>query len=457
MQNIVQQQRTFFNEQQTKTLEFRKNSLKRIKQAILDNEQKIIEALKNDLGRPTFETFISEIYQVLEEIKFMLKHLNCLAKTKRVSTPLPLLPSKSYILQKPYGVVLIMAPWNFPFQLCMIPLIGAIAAGNCVIIKPSEYAPHTAQCINNIISQACQKEHVSVIHGDVQVAQKLLQQHFDYIFFTGSTRVGKIIMHTAAEHLTPITLELGGKNCCIVDDTAHIPTAMRRIAWGKFFNAGQNCTAPDYLLVHKSIKNLCIKYLKKSLHEMYGTNPVLSDDYTRIINKKHMIRLKNLLSTAPIVSGGEIDDEKRFITPTLVDTVGLDHPLMQEEIFGPILPIISYTTPQEAVLFTQALPRPLACYIFSNNSKQQGYYIEHIQAGGICINDVILQAASVHLPFGGIGNSGFGMYHGKYSFKTFSRLQSYVHSPIKFDLPLRYPPYTKIHLIIQKVLRWLVK
>jgi len=456
MRQTIQKQRTFFDKQHTKNIQFRKCTLKKLHQAIRKNEKNIIEALRYDLSRPQFETFIAEIYLVLQEINYMLKHLDCMARTKQVSTPFPFFPSKSYIRQEAYGVVLIMAPWNYPFQLCMTPLVGAIAAGNCVIIKPSEYAPYTAQCIQNIISAVCQPEHVSVIQGDEHISQELLQEQFDYIFFTGSPRVGKIVMHAAAEHLTPLTLELGGKNPCIVDDTTHISSSIRRIAWGKFLNAGQNCTSPDYLLVHESIKDACIAALQKSLRDMYGNNAALSNDYGRIINAKHMQRLKNLLEAAPIITGGDIDEKNRYIAPTLVDTIDIDHPLLQEEIFGPILPIITYTNPEYVITFIKRHPRPLACYIFTENHKQQCYYMNNIQAGGICINDVVLQSASVYLPFGGVGASGFGAYHGAYSFSTFSRPQSVIKTPTTIDFSLRYPPFTKKHQFLQRVLRWLV-
>lgn len=457
MKSSIEHQKTFFHNQHTQSLIFRKKVLKNLKHEILTHEQKVIDAINNDLGRPSFETFTAEIYQTLEEIKFMLKHLDSLAQIKRVKSPWLLFPSKSYVRQVPYGVVLIMAPWNFPFQLCMVPLVGAIAAGNCVIIKPSEYAPHTAKLIQMLITQACQPEHVTVIQGGVETAQNVLEQQFDYIFFTGSLRVGKIVMQKAAEHLTPLTLELGGKNPCIIDDTAHIPTAMTRIAWGKFLNAGQNCVAPDYLLVPDLLKHKYIDYLQKAIKQFYGDNPAVSNNYARIINPKHISRLKNLLATAPVIDGGQINEEKLYIGPTLIDTIDLNHPLMQEELFGPLLPIITYKHEQEVLDFVQSLPRPLACYIFSTNKNRQQFYIDRIQAGGIGINDVVLQAASVYLPFGGVGNSGFGNYHGEFSFKTFSRPQSCLYSYSRIDLPLRYPPYTQYTRFIQRLLRWLVR
>ncbi|PSO64517.1 MAG: aldehyde dehydrogenase family protein [Cyanobacteria bacterium QH_2_48_84] len=450
---IVKQQRRFFESGKTNDVAFRIETLKRLKQAITDHETAIAEALQADLNKPKFEAIASEIAFCREEIDYALKHIKSWTNPKKVSTPVNLFPAKSQVIAEPLGVVLIVAPWNFPFQLAMVPLIGAIAAGNCAIIKLSEVASHTSNLIADLISKTFNPGIVKVVEGGKETTQQLLAEKFDHIFFTGGTQVGKIIMKAAAENLTPVTLELGGKSPCIVDSNIHIEHAARRITWGKFINAGQTCVAPDYLLVHRSIKEQLLAAMKQCLQEFYGENPANSPDYARIINDNHYNRLSQLLEAGEIVVGGETDAAQRYIAPTIIDQVDWDDAVMQEEIFGPILPVLEYEELEEAIASVNACPKPLALYFFSKDRATQKQVLQETSSGGTGINDTIMQLMSPELPFGGVGNSGIGAYHGKASFDTFSHQRSILTQSFLLDIKLRYPPYEgKL-----KFLNWLFK
>ena len=450
---IFKQQRRFFESGKTNDVAFRIETLKRLKQAITDHETAIAEALQADLNKPKFEAIASEIAFCREEIDYALKHIKSWTKPKKVSTPVNLFPAKSQVIAEPLGVVLIVAPWNFPFQLAMVPLIGAIAAGNCAIIKLSEVASHTSNLMADLISKTFNPGIVKVVEGGKETTQQLLAEKIDHIFFTGGTQVGKIIMKAAAENLTPVTLELGGKSPCIVDSNIHIEHAARRITWGKFINAGQTCVAPDYLLVHRSIKEQLLAAMKQCLQEFYGENPANSPDYARIINDNHYNRLSQLLEAGEIVVGGETDAAQRYIAPTIIDQVDWDDAVMQEEIFGPILPVLEYEELEEAIASVNAGPKPLALYFFSKDRATQKQVLQETSSGGTGINDTIMQLMSPELPFGGVGNSGIGAYHGKASFDTFSHQRSILTQSFLLDIKLRYPPYEgKL-----KFLNWLFK
>lgn len=448
----VSNQRLFFNKHQTKKLSFRIEQLKLLQQAILDNEAAITKALNADLNKPELESYVTEIGSCLEEIKYALKHIRSWVKPKKVRTPLPYLPASSKVYSEPLGVVLIIGAWNYPLQLIISPLIGAIAAGNCAIIKPSEIAVNTSTLLAEIIPKYFDSSFISVVEGGKEVTQQLLEEKFDHIFFTGSTQVGKIIMSAAAKQLTPVTLELGGKSPCIVDGNTHLEYTARRIVWGKFLNAGQTCVAPDYLLVDRKIKKDLLEHLKQIIQEFYGTTPETSPDYARIINQHHFQRLCELLKTGEIVVGGDTNPSDYYIAPTVIDGVSPEEGVMQEEIFGPILPVIEYTNLSEAIAFVNAKPKPLALYFFSNNKQHQNQVLQETASGGACINDTIVQIAFPGLPFGGVGDSGIGRYHGKTSFETFSHQRSVLHKSFWVDLKLRYAPY-KGKL---KFLKWLI-
>jgi len=441
-------QKTYFSQGHTRPVAFRKEQLKRLRQAILSNESRIFEALQKDLGKSAYESYLTEIGLLLEEIKFTLKHINSWAKHRRVKTPILHFPASSHIIPEPYGVSLIIAPWNYPFQLAIAPLIGAISAGNCAIIKPSEFSENTSQLLSDMLGEIFPKEFVTVIQGDAKVNQALLKKPFDHIFFTGSVPVGKIIMSEAAANLTPVILELGGKSPVIVDETANLHLSARRIASGKFINAGQTCIAPDYLLVHSKVKDAFVAELKKQLVSFFGDTPQGHSDYPRIISDRHFSRLAAFLDNGVIVHGGQHDQTDRYIAPTLLDTVTWEDPVMQEEIFGPILPILTFDDISEAVEAINARPKPLALYLFSNSKSVQKQVLETVSYGGGCINDTLIHLATPYLPFGGVGESGMGSYHGKGSFEAFTHYKSILKNGFLFDNPFRYPPYgNKLGLI----------
>ncbi|MGB5435678.1 MAG: aldehyde dehydrogenase [Maribacter sp.] len=438
---ILQKQREFFLTQQTKAVSFRKKALKRLQKEIIAREDAICDAIYADFKKPKFETLAAETQFVLAELKLVLKCIDLWARPERKSATLMNWPSSDWIYKEPYGAVLIIAPWNYPFQLAIAPLIGAIAAGNTVVIKPSETTPKTSRLISEIITAVFPREHAAVVEGGVEVSQQLLAQKWDYIFFTGSTRVGQIVYESAAKHLTPVTLELGGKNPCIVDDTASIALAAKRIVWGKFLNAGQTCIASDYVLVHKKVKGQLIDALKKSIINSYGEDMEASPDYARTINQKHYSGLKSMLEGEEILFGGQSNEGDNYLSPTLVNEPKLDSKLMQGEIFGPILPIIAYDTEEDIERHIMNYGKPLATYVFSNNRKFQQKIIGTYSFGGGAINDTVIQITNKKLPFGGVGASGIGAYHGKTSFDIFSHQKAIIKKANWLDAPLRYAPY----------------
>jgi aldehyde dehydrogenase (NAD+) len=438
--NLVRQQRSFFGAGNTKEISFRLEQLKSLKQAILANQTAIIAAMKADLNKPVFEAYGFEI-GVLKEIDYAIKHIKAWTKPKKVATPLEQFPSSAVIYPEPLGVVLIISPWNYPFQLMISPLVGAIAAGNCAILKPSELAPHTSRALADLFQKNFAPDYIAVVEGGVETSQLLLQEKFDHIFFTGGTAVGKIIMAAAAKHLTPVTLELGGKSPCIVDTDINLEHTAKRITWGKFINAGQTCIAPDYLLVDKTIKKDLVENIKNCLQEFYGKEPENSPDYARIISQKHFSRLAAFLNDGEIIAGGKTDPESLYIAPTVIDNISADAAVMQEEIFGPILPIIEYNSLSEAIAFVNERPKPLALYLFSKNKDYQERVLRETSSGGVCINDTVMQVGVPDLPFGGVGLSGIGSYHGKASFDTFSHQKSVLKKSFLMDLKWRYAPY----------------
>ncbi|AST92496.1 aldehyde dehydrogenase family protein [Sutcliffiella cohnii] len=437
--SLVLKQKQFFLSGKTKEIDFRKAALQKLRGAIKNNEQQLIDALKADLNKSEFEAYTTEIGILLEEIRFTLKHLPSWVKPQKVKTPITHIGSTSYVYPEPYGVTLIISPWNYPFQLAVAPLIGAIAAGNCAIIKPSELTPKTSQLLSLIISSIFPREFVAVAEGDVETSQALLNENFDYIFFTGSVQVGKVIMEAAAKNLTPVTLELGGKSPCIVHEDANIKIAAKRIAWGKFMNAGQTCVAPDYLYVHKRIKEDFLLHFKKATEELYSENPLSNPNFTRIVSERHFNRLQSFLNNGTVTIGGNVNKEGLTIEPTVLTNISWDDPIMQDEIFGPILPVMEYEQLSDIIEGIHNHPNPLALYVFSENESIQKEVLNNISFGGGCINDTVYHLASPYLPFGGVGNSGIGSYHGKGSFNTFSHNKSVLKQTTKFDLPFRYP------------------
>ncbi|HDX7834412.1 TPA: aldehyde dehydrogenase [Staphylococcus aureus] len=445
--NIIEQKfydsKAFFNTQQTKDISFRKEQLKKLSKAIKSYESDILEALYTDLGKNKVEAYATEIGITLKSIKNARKELKNWTKTKNVDTPLYLFPTKSYIKKEPYGTVLIIAPFNYPFQLVFEPLIGAIAAGNTAIIKPSELTPNVARVIKRLINETFDANYIEVIEGGIEETQTLIHLPFDYVFFTGSENVGKIVYQAASENLVPVTLEMGGKSPVIVDETANIKVASERICFGKFTNAGQTCVAPDYILVHESVKDDLITALSKTLREFYGQNIQQSPDYGRIVNLKHYHRLTSLLNCAQmnIVFGGHSDEDERYIEPTLLDHVTNDSAIMQEEIFGPILPILTYQSLDEAIAFIHQRPKPLSLYLFSEDENATQRVINDLSFGGGAINDTLMHLANPKLPFGGVGASGMGRYHGKYSFDTFTHEKSYIFKSTRLESGVHLPPY----------------
>ncbi|HCQ2027617.1 TPA: aldehyde dehydrogenase [Staphylococcus aureus] len=445
--NIIEQKfydsKAFFNTQQTKDISFRKEQLKKLSKAIKSYESDILEALYTDLGKNKVEAYATEIGITLKSIKNARKELKNWTKIKNVDTPLYLFPTKSYIKKEPYGTVLIIAPFNYPFQLVFEPLIGAIAAGNTAIIKPSELTPNVARVIKRLINETFDANYIEVIEGGIEETQTLIHLPFDYVFFTGSENVGKIVYQAASENLVPVTLEMGGKSPVIVDETANIKVASERICFGKFTNAGQTCVAPDYILVHESVKDDLITALSKTLREFYGQNIQQSPDYGRIVNLKHYHRLTSLLNSEQmnIVFGGHSDEDERYIEPTLLDHVTSDSAIMQEEIFGPILPILTYQSLDEAIAFIHQRPKPLSLYLFSEDENATQRVINELSFGGGAINDTLMHLANPKLPFGGVGASGMGRYHGKYSFDTFTHEKSYIFKSTRLESGVHLPPY----------------
>lgn len=450
LSSIIKRQRDYFNRNETKDVAFRKKNLERLQEAIIENEPAIYAALKADLGKSEFESYTTEVSQVKNAIKYAIKNIEKWNKPRKVRTPIALFPGKSIIEREPYGVVLVMAPWNYPLNLSLTPVIGAIAAGNCVVIKMSKSSPNTSGVVVDIINSTFSKNYVYAIE-EVISYDEILEQRYDYIFFTGSERVGKNIMRIASENLTPITLELGGKSPCIVDHTANISLTAKKIMWGKLLNAGQTCVAPDYVLVHKTVKDKLVEELRRNAKEMIG-DPFTNDDYPHIISLHHFMRLKNLIGKEEIVIGGRCDDKLLRIEPTILPNATYESAAMKAEIFGPVLPIIEYEDVEEMVAILKTKPKSLACYIFSDSKGFVSYIKQNVSFGGGCVNDCIMHLANEELPFGGVGSSGMGCYHGKASFDTFSREKSIYHAGSKMDLKFKYPPYKKNTLkMIKKI------
>ena len=436
-------------------IHYRKKKLLEFLVSIQNHEDEIVTALKLDFKKSEFETYLTEINFVLSELKLTIKSIHKWAKPKLVLPSFLNFPSTDYIYKEPFGKVLIISPWNYPFQLAICPAIAAIAAGNQVTIKPSELTRNTSKIISKIISETFDENHVKVVEGGISETEKLLAQRWDYIFFTGSVAVGKIIAKAAAENLTPVTLELGGKNPCIIDETANLKLAAKRIVWGKFLNAGQTCIAPDYLLVHQKIKPQLIEYLKKEIALAYSGKIENSEDYPRIINEKNWKRLLDLLEGEKILFGGKSNPTDFYIEPTLVDEPKLDSKIMEGEIFGPILPIISYNSENDIEKIISRYEKPLAFYIFSGNKKFIKKQLITNSFGGSCVNDTIVHFTNHRLPFGGVGHSGIGSYHGKRSFDTFSHHKAVVKKATWLDIPIRYAPYKGKLKILKQIVKWL--
>lgn len=442
--------KAFFSSNATKDINFRIQQLKKLREALIQYQPQILEALWKDLHKSSQEAYLTEMSIVMNELDYHIRNLKKWAKPQRVATPLFMLPSSSQIITEPLGVSLIVAPWNYPFQLLINPLIGSISAGCCTILKPSPESANLSAVVADMIAKTFDSSYITTIEGGREVNTILFNQRFDFIFFTGSPMLGKVVMQAAAQQLTPVILELGGKSPCIVDKGSHIDLAAKRIVWGKFMNAGQTCISPDYLLVHNSIKEELIQKIKTYIQEFYSSEPLNSPFYPRIINEKAMQRLVSLLDPSKIIFGGNYNITEKFIEPTLMTDISQTDPIMQEEIFGPILPILDYDEINEAIKLVNENEKPLALYFFGNESTAD-YVLSHTTSGGACINDTLMHIGNHNLPFGGIGNSGMGKYHGKSSFYAFSNQRSVVKTPTWIDLPFKYIPY-KYFNWIKKIL-----
>ena len=453
LDNVIKSQKKFFNDRKTRSFEFRDRQLRILKEAIQEHEEKILEATIKDLGKPYFEAFGTEAGFIYTEIAHTRAHLSKWMKPQKVRSNVLIAPAKSQLIHEPLGQVLIISPWNYPFQLLMGPLIGAIAAGNCAVVKPSEMTPHTSKVIADLLNETFPEEYIAVFEGGPSVSQSLLNNPWDHIFFTGSTKVGKIIAKAAAKHLTPVTLELGGKSPCIVDPSANLKLTARRIVWGKYFNAGQTCVAPDYLLVHKDIKDKLIKLIEQQIKHYFGNDPHKSKDFGRIVSKGHCERLAGFLENGRVICGGIAKIEERYIAPTVIENVDFSSDIMKEEIFGPILPVITYEHLDSTIEKIKSMDKPLAVYVFSKSQKTIERIKAEISFGGGCVNDTLMHFLNPEMPFGGVGASGMGGYHGKYSFETFSHRKSILQQNSWFDMPVRYPPYRNWKL---KVFRFLM-
>jgi len=451
---IIENQHDFFSSYQTLDPEFRKSQLIKLKQVIKTSEKEIEKALMDDLGKCEFEAFSSEIGWVIHELTRHIKKLKKWSKPKRANSSILVFPSSGYIYNQPLGKVLIIGPFNYPFMLVFMPLIGAISAGNVVMVKPSEFAKHTSAIVAKIITSAFNPAHVSVAQGGLETNQELLAKRWDKIFFTGSTKVGKIVMQAAAKHLTPVVLELGGKNPVVVDSDANLKIAARRIIWGKLLNAGQTCVAPDYLFVHKDVKNELLVLMKEAIKQFFTENIEENSEFPKIINEVAVSRLKNIIGESNVYCGGNASYETKHVSPTILTDVTVDSEIMKDEIFGPVLPVLSFENTDEVVEYIQNREKPLSVYYFSENRQKQSDFLRKTYSGNAGINDVVLQFVIMNLHFGGVGFSGMGAYHGKRSFDIFSHERSVLKTTTKFDFPLRYPPYKKLFL---QLIRFLLK
>ncbi|MEH7612299.1 aldehyde dehydrogenase [Gottfriedia acidiceleris] len=436
--SIVSSQQAYFQTGKTRSYEFRMTQLNKLYKVISENEKLILEAVKKDLNKSVFEGYFGDIALILSEISFVKKHLKKWMKPSSVRTPITHFGSKGKIYHEAYGVNLIISPWNYPFQLTFIPLIGAIAGGNTAVVKPSELTPNSSALISRLIRETFFSHYITCIEGGVEVSTALLNERFDHIFFTGSVQVGRIVMQSASKHLTPATLELGGKSPTIVDSGANIKSAARRIAWGKFLNAGQTCIAPDYIFVHKTIEEKFLEALKEEIERLYTENPLTYSEYTHVVNNRHFARLKKMLEGPTVYHGGKTDENTLAFEPTILTNVSFDHPVMNEEIFGPILPVLSFESIREVISEINNKPKPLALYLFTENSSVKELIINSVSFGGGCINDTLIHITSPYLPFGGVGHSGHGSYHGIHSFKCFTHDKSVLDQTTKFDLSVRY-------------------
>jgi len=453
IKNVITKQRAFFNSKKTFDIQRRKELLKNLKKEIKNNEKEIEYALFKDLGKSEGESYLTELHFVYSELNIAIKNIDKWVKRKSVRSSLLNFPSSDYIIAQPYGITLHISPWNYPFQLSIAPLIGAIAAGNTVVLKPSEYSLNTSLLLEKIIDNVFPEDLVKVIQGGPEEATELLNYHWDYIFFTGSLNVGKIVAEKAAKFLTPTTLELGGKNPCVIDETASIKVTAKRIVWGKFINCGQTCIAPDFLIVNEKIKNELVNEIINEIKHIYGDDAQVSDSYGRIISKKHIDFLSSLLNNENIIYGGKIDSENKYFEPTLVEITDFNSNLMKQEIFGPILPIYQYKNFNEIDKIISRYKDPLALYIFTKKRKFGEKFLMNYSFGGGAINDTVVHIVNDKLPFGGVGNSGMGKYHGESTFKTFSHFKPYISKPFWIDLPLRYPPFKKKISFLKKVLK----
>lgn len=452
---MLKEHQIFFNTGQTKEITFRLQQLRKLKDSIKQYEGRIITALHQDLGKSEFEAYATEIGFTLDSIGYMMKHLKRWARPVKVRSPLHFLPAKSYILSEPYGTALIIGPFNYPVQLLIEPLIGAIAAGNCAVLKPSESTPTVSAVIEQLIQETFEPQYIRVVQGEKETTNLLIHAKFDYIFFTGSVPVGKIVMEAAAKNLVPVTLELGGKSPVIVDQTANLDVAAKRIVWGKLLNAGQTCIAPDYLLVHSAVAKELISKMKQYITEFYGQDAQANTDYGRIVNERQVQRLAGILERdrEKVVMGGTIVQENLYIEPTLLYPATWNDASMEDEIFGPILPILEYNQLEEAIQTINNHPKPLALYLFTESKGVEQEILGRVSFGGGCINDTISHVASTHLPFGGVGNSGIGGYHGKHSFDIFSHRKSIIKRSTRIDFGIVYPPYGNKVKLVRKVMK----
>lgn len=455
IEKVFQKQKEFYNAGKTKNIDFRINNLKKLKAVIKDNENEIIDALKRDLGKSPFESYVTEIGMVYDELNMHIKNIRKWSRREKKRTPLVHFPGKSYIYKEPYGVALIIGPFNYPIQLILSPLVAAISAGNCAILKPSENTINTSILLEEIINSNFDEEYVRVVNplGGKEVVSYLLDLRFDYIFFTGSVAVGKIVMKKAAENLIPVTLELGGKSPCIVDCDANIKLSAKRLVWGKFLNAGQTCVAPDYLYVHKDIKDKFLKALAKEIKSQFGDNIKESVDFPRIVNLKTIDRFKTYMNEGNIFFGGSYDEKELYFEPTIITNIKEKSKIMEEEIFGPILPVLEFEDIKEVIRSVNEREKPLALYYFSDDRHNIEMILNNTTAGGVTINDTIIHVANGYLPFGGVGNSGMGSYHGEDSFNTFTHIKSVVKRGTFMDVKVRYAPYKDKISIMKKIMR----
>jgi len=450
--DVFKKQRQFFESGQTLDVNFRLEALHKLKTSIIDHEEVINRALTADLGKPLLETYTSETGFTLLELNHALKHLKKWVRPRKVRGSLATFPSRSYILSEPFGIALIIGPWNFPLQLTLLPLVGAIAAGNCAVLKASRKTPATAEAIKSIINTAFDEQYIAVLDDSDQDGQRLLDQKYDKVFFTGSPGTGKLVMEKAAKNLASITLELGGKSPCIVDQNINLEVAVKRILWSKYMNAGQICIAPDYLVVHKAIKAAVYEQMISCLHAFFGPDPQKSLDYGRIVNLKELERLSSYLSDGKIIAGGSFNKEKLYFEPTIIEVSNLETPVMQDEIFGPILPVIEFATAEEIEKIIALNPNPLAFYLFSKDRTLVDRLLKNVQFGGGCVNDTLFHLVNHNLPFGGRGTSGIGNYHGRFSFDAFSHQKAILAKGFCFDFAQKYPPYGNIHQQLRKLL-----